>query len=92
MFRKFKKELSDSVYIIDGARTAMGNPYGSLKKFTAPQLAAVVINEIVRSNKVNKNEIDEVILGNVVAAGAGQNLARQAAVLAGLPPEIPSPP
>jgi len=73
------------VYLIDGLRTPIASPHRSLKTFTAAQLAGHVIREIVRRNKINKEKIDEVILGNVVAAGTGQNVSRQAAVLAGLP-------
>lgn len=79
----------NSVLIVDGLRTPIGHPYGSLRGFTAAQLAALAIKEMIRRQKIKKNLISEVVLGNVVSAGTGQNLSRQASILAGLPEEIP---
>ncbi len=79
-----------SVYILDAARTPIGSPFRGLKDLTAAQLGAVVLAEIVRRTKINKTDINEIILGNTVGAGTGQNAARQAAVLAGIPVTVPA--
>lgn len=80
----FRSQFSKPVYLIDGLRTPIGNPFKSLKTQLAPQLAASVIREIAVRNKIHKTFVDQVILGNVVSAGLGQNVARQAALEAGL--------
>ncbi len=74
--------------MFDGLRTPIGYPYRGLKEFSATQLACFAIKGICQRNKINKRWVDEVILGNVVAAGTGQNLARQAAIAAGLPATV----
>ncbi len=61
---------------------------GSLSSFTAPQLGALVIREAVQRAGLTPDEIDEVIMGQVVQAGTGQNPARQSALGAGLPPSV----
>jgi acetyl-CoA C-acetyltransferase len=70
--------------IISAARTATGKFLGSLKDFTAPQLGAIVVREAVRRAGIDPAAVDECIMGNVVAAGEGQNPARQAALHGGL--------
>ena len=79
-----KKTSSQGVYILDGARTIIGNPYKSLRPYSSAQLGAVVISELVNRHRIRKNQVNGVILGNVVSAGAGQNIARQAVMAAGL--------
>src|SRR3989338_8000091 len=79
-----------TIFIVDCARTAIGLPFKSLKDFSAVQLGAAVIEELLKRTKISKNSIVEVIFGNVVSAGCGQNLSRQAAILAGLPVEVDS--
>jgi acetyl-CoA C-acetyltransferase len=74
--------------IISAARTPTGKFQGSLKGFTAPELGAIAIKEAVRRAGVDPLQIDEVIMGCVVQAGIGQAPARQAALKAGLPPEV----
>jgi acetyl-CoA C-acetyltransferase len=69
-------------------RTPTGRFQGSLKAFTAPQLGAIVVKEAVARAGVAPDQVDEVILGNVLSAGAGQAPARQAAIHAGLPPKV----
>jgi len=81
---------STLIYIVDGVRTINGRPKRSLKNFTAAQLGAAVIKEMVRRQKLTDKAIAGVVLGNVVSAGAGQNIARQASVLAGLSESIPA--
>ena len=85
-----KNQLKNNVFIIDGYRTAVGSPFKSLKKFTPPELAGTVIRGLLRKSKVKKKEIDEVIVGNVVGAGLGQNMARQAALAGGVPINVPA--
>jgi acetyl-CoA C-acetyltransferase len=70
--------------IISAVRTATGKFGGSLKRFTAPQLGALVVAEAVRRAAIDPALVDECILGNVVSAGLGQNPARQAALRGGL--------
>ncbi len=86
----FPNILSNSVYIIDGARTPIGSANKSLKSFSAAALASLVIKELIRRNKVNKYLINQVVLGNAVSAGLGQNFARQASLLADLDESIPA--
>jgi len=73
------------VVIIGGVRTPIGSYKGSLKNMRADQLGSIVIKEVLRRCKINENEIDEVIMGQVLTAGNGQNPARQAAISAGIP-------
>ena len=61
-------------------RTAIGAYGKSLKDVSAVELGAIVVREAVKRANINPNEIDEVILGNVLQAGLGQNTARQAAI------------
>lgn len=72
--------------IVGAFRTPIGALNGGLAEVPAPQLAATVIRHALTQLKIGSEEIDEVIFGNVVSAGLGQNPARQAALLAGLPP------
>ena len=74
--------------IISAARTPTGKFQGSLKPFSAPELGAIAIKEAVKRAGVDPAKIDEVIMGCVVQAGVGQAPARQAALKAGLPPEV----
>jgi acetyl-CoA C-acetyltransferase len=76
--------------IVGAARTPTGKFLGGLASFTAPQLGAIVIREAVRRAGIDPAAIDEVIMGNVVSAGVGQAPARQAAIHAGLPVDIPA--
>lgn len=74
--------------IISAARTPTGKFQGALKDLTAPELGAIAIKEAVKRAGVPAEKIDEVIMGCVVQAGVGQAPARQAAMKAGLPPEV----
>ncbi|MBE3559633.1 MAG: acetyl-CoA C-acetyltransferase [Ktedonobacteraceae bacterium] len=76
--------------LVGAARTPTGKFLGSLAGFTAPQLGAIAIKEAVRRSEIDPAAIDEVIMGNVVSAGVGQAPARQAAIGAGLPDDIPA--
>ncbi|MCC7309064.1 MAG: acetyl-CoA C-acetyltransferase [Acidobacteria bacterium] len=79
--------MKDAV-IISAARTPTGKFQGALKGFTAPELGAIAIKEAVSRAGVDPAKVDEVIMGCVVQAGIGQAPARQAALKAGLPPEV----
>ena len=79
---------SRDVVIVSACRTPMGKFLGSLSPLSAPQLGAAAVAEAVKRAGVDPNLIDEVLMGNVVPAGQGQAPARQAAIGAGLPPEI----
>ena len=76
---------SKEVVIISAIRTPIGAYKGSLKNIKSHDLGSLVIKEVLYGSKFDKNEIDEVIMGQVLTAGAGQNPARQAAVNAGIP-------
>jgi acetyl-CoA C-acetyltransferase len=76
--------------ILSACRTAIGNFLSGLSSLTAAQLGAVVIKESVKRAGIDPVTIDEVIMGQVVQAGVGQAPARQAAVAAGIPVEIPA--
>jgi acetyl-CoA C-acetyltransferase len=74
--------------IVSAVRTATGKFLGALKSFSAPQLGALVVKEAIRRSGVDPGSVDEVIMGNVLSAGLGQNPARQAALHAGIPPKV----
>jgi acetyl-CoA C-acetyltransferase len=74
--------------IVSAVRTAQGKFDGALKSFSAPQLGGIVIKEAVKRGHLQPQDINEVIMGNVVSAGLGQNVARQAAIAAGIPYEV----
>lgn len=81
----------NKVYIVSGVRTPIGSFLGGLSSLTSPQLASLVIKEIL--NRVQLEDlqmIDEIIFGNVLQAGSGMNVARQAARNSGLPDKIPA--
>jgi acetyl-CoA C-acetyltransferase len=81
---------TNDVVIVSAVRTAIGSFNGSLKNVSAPELGAVVLKGVLEKAGVPAHQVDEVIMGNVLQAGLGQNPARQAAILAGLPQEIPA--
>ncbi len=76
------------VVIVSAVRTAIGSFNGSLKDISAPELGAVAIKGALEKAGLKPEQIDEVILGNVLQAGLGQNPARQAALKAGLPVSV----
>ncbi len=78
------------VVIVAATRTAVGSFQGSLATVPAVELGATVIRALLEQTGVTPAQVDEVILGQVLTAGAGQNPARQAAVKAGLPHEVPA--
>ena len=78
------------VYIVAAKRTAIGTFAGSLKDTSAIDLGVVVAKELIKETRVSGSTINEVIFGNVLSAGLGQNVARQIAIKAGIPCETPS--
>ncbi|MDC3069036.1 acetyl-CoA C-acetyltransferase [Candidatus Pelagibacter sp.] len=78
------KDSTNEVVIVEAVRTPIGSYKGALKDLRADKLGSIVISEILRRTKFDKNEIDEVIMGQVLTAGGGQNPARQAAISAGI--------
>ncbi len=76
------------VVIGSACRTAIGNILGGLAPLTAPQQGAIVIKEAVKRAGIELKDVQEVLMGMVVQAGAGQAPARQAAIYAGVPPEV----
>ena len=78
------------VVIVSAIRTPIGTYKGSLKNMRSDQLGSIIIKEILNRSKFSQDEIDEVILGQVLTAGAGQNPARQAALNAGIPISKPA--
>ena len=84
------RDKSKEVVIVSAIRTPIGTYKGSLKNMKSHQLGSIVIKEILKRSKFDKDEIDEVIMGQVLTAGAGQNPARQAAVNANIPISKPA--
>lgn len=80
----------EDIVIVSAVRTAVGKFGGSLAKVPATDLGAIVIKEALARAKVKPEQVGEVIMGQVLAAGAGQNPARQASLKAGLPKEVPA--
>lgn len=82
--------MNDEVVIVSASRTAIGKFGGSLKDVSAVQLGATVINSVIEKAGIKHDQVDEVIMGNVLQAGLGQNVARQSAIKAGIPENISS--
>ena len=76
--------------ILSACRTPIGSFGGALKDLSAADLGAIVIREAVKRGGVESKDLDDVILGCVLQAGAGMNVARQAALKAGVPQEVPA--
>src|SRR5438093_6723942 len=76
--------------ILSACRTPIGSFGGVFKDLTAPDLGAVVVREAIARAGVNAADVGDVILGCVLQAGAGMNVARQAALKAGVPVEVPA--
>lgn len=78
------------VVIVSAVRTPIGNFNGSLKDISAPELGAIAMKGAIEKAGINPEQVDEVILGNVLQAGLGQNPARQASLKAGIPETVPA--
>jgi acetyl-CoA C-acetyltransferase len=79
----------EDIVIVSAVRTAVGKFGGSLARIPASELGSIVIKEALARAKVDPSQVSEVIMGQVLAAGVGQNPARQALLKAGLPKEVP---
>ena len=75
------------VYIVDALRTAVGSFGGSLADISAVDIAVPVVKEVLKRNNLEGNDVDEVLFGNVLQAGAGQNVARQVQIYSDIPVE-----
>jgi acetyl-CoA C-acetyltransferase len=80
----------NEVVIVSAVRTAIGSFLGSLQNVSARELGATVIKEAILRAGITHNSVDQVIMGNVLQAGSGQNPARQASLAAGIPQETPA--
>jgi acetyl-CoA C-acetyltransferase len=78
-----------AVYILGGARTALGSFLGTLSQVPTTKLGATAIEGALARAGVDKNKVNEVFMGNVITSGEGQAPARQAAIFAGLPESVP---
>jgi acetyl-CoA C-acetyltransferase len=76
--------------IVSATRTAIGKFSGALARISAPELGALVIGEALKRAKLAPEQVDEVVMGQVLTAGSGQNAARQASIKAGVPVAVPA--
>lgn len=80
----------ENVYIVAAKRTIIGNLLGSLSPLSSVELGAKVVAKLIHDTKIEPSKVDELIAGQVLTAGQGQNPARQTAISAGLPIEVPA--
>src|SRR5574341_843063 len=78
----------DDAVILSGARTPIGKFNGTLSSIEAPRLGAIALKAAVERAGIESSHIDEVLMGQVIAAGSGQSPGRRAAIYAGLPDEV----
>ena len=78
------------IFITSAVRTAVGSLGKSLKNIKAEELGSHVISNAIQKSNLNSKDIDEVIMGQVLTGGSGQNTARQAAMRSGIPKEKPA--
>jgi acetyl-CoA C-acetyltransferase len=79
-----------NLYITSASRTAVGSLGKSLKNESSEKLGSTVISDVIKKSKLNKADVDEIIMGQVLTGGVGQNPARQAAIHSGIPKEKPA--
>ena len=79
-----------NIIISSAVRTAVGSFGKSLKNISADDLGSKVISEAIKNSNISSDVVDEVILGQVLTGGSGQNPARQAAIKSGIPKEKPA--
>ena len=82
--------MDKRVVLVGACRTAIGKMGGALSQTPATDLGAIVIKEALNRAGVAPDQVDEVIMGCVIQANQGQNVARQATLKAGLPKEVPA--
>lgn len=78
------------IYIVDAKRTAIGSMLGTIKSVHPAELGVSVVKNILETTKVNPNNVDELICGNILSAGLGQGVARQISINSGIPFEVPA--
>jgi len=78
------------VFIAAAKRTAIGKFLGTIGSVSAADLAATVLKNIVAETGINPANLDEVVVGNILMAGKGQGIARQASIKGGIPQEVPA--
>jgi acetyl-CoA C-acetyltransferase len=81
---------TNEIVVLSAVRTPIGKFMGSFVDLSAAHLGAAVIREAIAQARIAAEQVDEVILGSVLTAGAGQNVARQAAIFAGIPQDVPA--
>ena len=81
--------MSKAVYVVSAVRTPMGSFLGSLSSVSATELGAAAIRGALKKGGVAADRVEEVFMGNVLQAGLGQAPARQAAMAAGIPNDVP---
>ena len=79
-----------NIYIVGAARTAVGSLGKTLKNISAEDLGSSVISNVLKRSKISNSDVDEVIMGQVLTGGSGQNPARQASMKSGIPKEKPA--
>src|SRR5205823_13560674 len=84
-----RKTMTERIVIVAAGRTAIGSFGGTLANIPAVALGARVISALLQKTGIKPEQIDEVILGQVLTAGVGMNPARQAAINAGIPNQVP---
>ena len=82
--------MTTDIVIVAAARTAVGKFGGTLAKTAAPELGAAVVVDLLRRAKLSGDQINELIFGQVLTAGSGQNPARQTVIKSGLPQGVPA--
>jgi acetyl-CoA C-acetyltransferase len=82
--------MSENIVIVAAGRTAVGTFGGTLSGLAATELGAIVVKALIERTGIAPDQVDEVILGQVLTAGAGQNPARQTTIKAGLPDKVPA--
>ena len=82
--------MNNSVVLTAASRTAVGSLGKSLKNIPGDELGSTVISDVIKKSKIDKKEVDEVIIGQVLTGSTGQNPARQAAIKSGIPKEKPA--
>ena len=80
----------NSVVITSATRTGVGSLGKTLRNIPSDELGSIVIAEAIKKIKIEKEDVDEVIMGQVLTAGTGQNPARQASIKSGIPKEKPA--
>lgn len=90
MFKLKGEKQMREVAVVSAVRTPIGAFGKSLKSVSAVDIGVIAVKEAIKRAKIDPSEIDEVIMGNVLQAGLGQNVARQVSVKAGIPSEVPS--